>query len=134
MAQIGLKNKKYSYIYKGEISDKSIGIKPYKFHFCLENAKGYSGYVTEKIFDAMWYGAIPVYLGAPNIGNIVPENCFIDYSHFATLDELFKYMNDLNVIKRLEYQENINVFLNSSQFQAFTLDAYVDKFVSHLKK
>ena len=45
--------------------------KPYKFVIAGENTEGLSGYITEKIINAMLSGAIPIYIGAPDIkGNI----------------------------------------------------------------
>lgn len=53
--------------------DKSLFLKHYKFNICPENSNT-SGYVTEKIFDAVGSGCIPVYWGSkgnpePNILN-----------------------------------------------------------------
>ena len=45
--------------------------KPYKFVIAGENTEGLTGYITEKIVNAMLSGAIPIYIGAPDIkGNI----------------------------------------------------------------
>ena len=55
-----------------------------KFNLCYENNRGSKGYVSEKLFDALSSGAIPVYWGAPNVTDYVPGNCFIDRREFAT--------------------------------------------------
>ena len=51
-----------------EIPNKEIGLKDYRFSFCVENDT-YDTYFTEKILDCFATGTIPVYLGAPDIGN-----------------------------------------------------------------
>ena len=57
-------------VYKGYIKDKFDTISRYKFNFCLENFYGFRGYITEKIFDAMLAGTVPVYYGDPEIRKI----------------------------------------------------------------
>jgi Glycosyltransferase family 10 (fucosyltransferase) C-term len=46
-------------------------LRDYKFYFAAENTRCAS-YVTEKIYDAFAAGAVPVYLGAPNIRQYLP--------------------------------------------------------------
>ena len=52
----------------------------YKFTLAFENAIA-NDYVTEKFFEPLAAGSVPVYLGAPNIEEYAPgENCFINAS------------------------------------------------------
>jgi hypothetical protein len=50
----------------------------YKFIICFENSKT-AGYVTEKIFNVMMAGSIPIYDGAPNIEQYVPRGSYIHF-------------------------------------------------------
>jgi hypothetical protein len=59
-----------------ELSDKSDGLLPYMYSVAIENSNQNS-YFTEKIFDAILCWTVPVYLGAPNIGEFLPEQAFI---------------------------------------------------------
>eukprot|EP00937_MAST-01D_sp_MAST-1D-sp2_P006289 g6289.t1 len=43
----------------------------YPFVVAMENTELFD-YVTEKVFDAYYAGAVPIYLGAPNIAEYVP--------------------------------------------------------------
>lgn len=46
-------------------------------------------YVTEKFFDPLSAGTIPVYLGAPNVGEFYPgDGCCINVSHYPDPREL----------------------------------------------
>jgi alpha-1,3-fucosyltransferase 10 len=63
-------------------ASKLATLAQYPFALAFENACE-PDYVTEKIFDAYWAGAIPVYLGAPNIADFVPQGSFIDASRYA---------------------------------------------------
>lgn len=64
----------------------------YKFTLAFENSIT-RDYVTEKIFDALAAGSVPVYLGAPNINEFVPgEHCFINASDFQNPRALADYL------------------------------------------
>lgn len=60
----------------------------YKFVIAFENACA-EDYVTEKFFDPLLVGAVPVYFGAPNIDEFAPgENCYVDVRNYKTVEEL----------------------------------------------
>lgn len=67
-----------------------------RYHFCLalENSIA-PDYVTEKMFDPLAAGTVPVYLGAPNAAAFVPDNSFIDAASFGTPAELAAYLRHL---------------------------------------
>ena len=85
----------------------------YKFAICYENAE-YEGYVTEKVFDCLAVGAIPVYLGAPDIVTIVPPDCFINFRKFNGYPELHTYLSSLSDEDLKKYRQNILRFLNDA--------------------
>nr|VFJ56047.1 MAG: Fucosyltransferase, N-terminal [Candidatus Kentron sp. DK] len=67
----------------------------YKFTLGLENACTVD-YVTEKFFEPLIVGSVPIYLGAPNVAEFAPgENCFINASDFAPA-ELAAYLKKLD--------------------------------------
>ena len=64
----------------------------YKFTLTFENSIG-RDYVTEKFFDALEAGSVPVYLGAPNIDEFGPgQHCFINASKFRNPRALADYL------------------------------------------
>jgi len=68
----------------------------YKFTFAFENSIS-RDYVTEKFFDPLLAGSVPVYFGAPNIEDFAPgDKCFIDASHFDTPQALARYLLHLD--------------------------------------
>jgi len=68
----------------------------YKFTLAFENAIA-PDYVTEKFFDPLVAGSVPVYLGAPNVDQFAPaDHCFIDVADFATPRDLAEYLLTLN--------------------------------------
>ena len=58
------------------VGDKMSAIAPYKYHVVLEN-NYLDNFWTEKLSDA-WLGwALPLYLGAPNLGAVCPSPGFV---------------------------------------------------------
>ena len=50
----------------------------YKFIICFENSKT-PGYITEKIFNVFLSKSIPIYDGAPDIGDFISNRSYITY-------------------------------------------------------
>ncbi|MCC7107019.1 MAG: alpha-1,3-fucosyltransferase [Chloroflexi bacterium] len=67
-------------------------IASYRFTLAFENAVA-EDYVTEKFFDPLVVGSVPVYLGAPNIAAFAPgDRCFVNVADFAGPKELAEYL------------------------------------------
>lgn len=70
-------------------------IADYKFTIAFENSIS-EDYVTEKFFQPLAAGSIPVYLGAPNINDFAPgNNCFINVKDFCCAESLANYIKGL---------------------------------------
>jgi hypothetical protein len=68
----------------------------YKFALGAENTFE-DDYVTEKLFQPLLAGTVPVYRGAPNVADYAPgENCFIDVNTFASPAHLAEYLRHLD--------------------------------------
>lgn len=99
--------------YCGRVESKYETLRQYKFSICYENASGYPGYITEKIFDCFKAGCVPVYLGAPNIDEHIPQECYIDKRHFDSYESLYSHLTSLSEEDYLQYLDNIEHFLQS---------------------
>ncbi|EGG21786.1 glycosyltransferase [Cavenderia fasciculata] len=66
----------------------------YKFALTFEN-NNLTDYVSEKVYTALLSGALPVYMGAPNIYSYIPENSIVDTSKFSNPKQLADYLNYL---------------------------------------
>jgi hypothetical protein len=70
-------------------------IASYKFSIAFENAIA-RDYVTEKFFDPLIAGSVPVYLGAPNIEDFSPaDKCYINVNSFTSVKALADYLLEL---------------------------------------
>lgn len=68
----------------------------HKFDLSFENARA-EDYVTEKFFDPLVVGTVPVYLGAPNVAKFAPgDRCFINTADFESPRELAEYLLHLH--------------------------------------
>jgi mannosyltransferase OCH1-like enzyme len=64
----------------------------YRFSLAFENAIA-RDYVTEKFYDPLLAGSVPVYLGAPNIEDFAPgDHCFINTANFPDPRSLADYL------------------------------------------
>jgi hypothetical protein len=64
----------------------------YKFDLSFENSCA-EDYVTEKFFDPLVAGTVPVYLGAPNVDRFAPgDRCFINTGDFQNPKDLADYL------------------------------------------
>lgn len=102
-----------------EYATKKESLRHYKFVACIEN-DCFPGYVTEKIIDALVAGAIPLYLGAPDIEKFIPEETFIDLRNFTDLDQLGNYLESMQEDEALRFITAGQKFLNSPDGQRFT--------------
>ncbi|MCH9621548.1 MAG: hypothetical protein S4CHLAM20_09700 [Chlamydiia bacterium] len=116
--------------YQGTVKSKTDVLKHYKFTFTYENIKELPGYVTEKIFDAMIAGSVPIYLGAPDICDIVPKECFVDARNFNSFDEIYRYISQMSEERYQEHIEAIKAFLLSDKAYPFGIESFVKTLVT----
>ena len=98
-------------------------LKNYKFTLCLENAI-FPGYVTEKIFDALFAGSIPIYYGAPDITELIPNDSFIDIRDFKNYDNLYTFISMMDKQKYENYMIAIKNFVKSEKYKNFSQENY----------
>lgn len=113
--------------YRGKLEDKNLILKNYRFCICYENIKNVKGYITEKILDCLSAGCIPIYWGASNVKEYIPENCFIDREKFATFDHLIAYLRNMGDREYNHYLAHIAEFLKSEKAKLFSREVFVQK-------
>lgn len=118
--------------YHGEIGNKIDVLKRYKFCICYENMHSVQGYITEKIFDCFVAGCVPIYWGASNITDYIPEECFIDRRQFETDTELYNFLKTVTQEQYATYLDNIRNFLASPQAEYFSIPYFVNSVLDTL--
>lgn len=111
--------------WRGEIPDKAGVLLRSKFAYCYENIRDLTGYVTEKIFDCLVNGCVPVYWGADDIADAVPAECFIDRRGFRDTTAVHAYLLSISPGEYARRQEAIGRFLRSEAAQRFSVESFV---------
>ena len=100
-----------------EIAKKEEGLCDYMFSIAIENAS-YETYFTEKLLDCFATGTIPVYYGAPNIGDVFNKDGIIDLSEeFDVSEEI--YYSKMDAIK-----ENLEITKSMEILEDFIWETY----------
>lgn len=111
--------------YRGAVGTKRKALTRYRFSICFENAHSIPGYITEKLFDALIAGCIPVYWGAPNIDRYVPAECFIDARNFDSFEGLYERLALMPRDEEEWMRHSIARYLESPAARAFGTDQFV---------
>ncbi len=106
--------------------NKHDTLRCFRFTLVFENCI-FPGYVTEKIFDAMLAGSVPVYLGAPDIEDFVPIDCFVDFRNYDDFDDLWRDISMWSEKKWNDTIIKINNFLESDRYAPFKEDNVAQK-------
>jgi hypothetical protein len=118
--------------YKGTVPHKAEVFPQYKFALCYENCSDQLGYITEKLFDCMRADCVPVYWGAPNIGDYVDPEAFIDRREFESNQELEAYLDSVDVVRYTRFKKAIEDYLAGDSFKVFLAPHFVQTIVDTL--
>lgn len=115
---------------------KRVAMRHFKFSIVIENARTV-GYITEKIFDAMIAGCVPVYLGAPNVADWIPDTCFVDLRDFSPTGREIDYARLHATIKELDpepYREAAIRWMNGPAADPFRCETFADTILDHVTR
>lgn len=110
--------------YRGSPDNKMDTLKNYRFAICYESMGNVRGYITEKIFDCFAAGTVPIYLGATNIADYIPQNCFIDRTKFKDNEALYQFLKNMDQETYEQYLQNIREFLKTDKAQLFSMTMF----------
>ncbi len=98
----------------------------YRFTIAYENCLNDCGYVTEKLFDALLAGCVPVYLGNQSIDRLVPADVFIDARQFHSRKELASFLTEVSESRWLQMREAGGAFVRDAAVPLFGSMQYVE--------
>lgn len=101
----------------------------YKYSLCFENTNHpvYSAGYVEKIFDCLEARTIPIYLGAPDIEEHVPKECFIDFRNFKTYEELNAFLHAMDDARYGKYIDSIDRWVSQGGLRPYSFHAVYDR-------
>ena len=117
--------------YRGTIQDKFATLRQYRFALAIENTR-FTGYVSEKLFDCIFAGTIPIYDGAPDISDYIPADAFIDLRQFSNWSTLEEYLRDMTDADAASYISAGRDYLGSADFRKFSGDAFAGELADAL--
>jgi alpha(1,3/1,4) fucosyltransferase len=117
--------------WKGTVPRKSTVLRKYKYSICYENAV-FPGYVTEKLFDSLFAGCVPVYLGAPEVASSVPPQAFVDKRHFRDYEELYRYLKNMPAAEYEGYLSAIHSFVTGDKIRPFSAEYFAQTFIDNI--
>jgi len=103
----------------GTVRSKDDVLRRAKFSLCYENLRGGRGYITEKLFDCMVNGCVPVYAGASDIASRVPAACYIDGDRFASTTDLIDRLKHIDAAEFSQRQRAMQAFLSCPAGQRY---------------
>lgn len=111
--------------YRGKVDHKDEVYRDTKFAICFENISGTYGGISEKIFDCMNSGTIPIYYGDNGISEYIPSGCYIDYRKFKSIAEMANNIYHMDEAEYMKYRINIDEFYNDMKsMEVFTAQGY----------
>ena len=117
---------------RGPVDDKYEAMSRYRFAICYENMV-LEGWITEKLFDCLYAGVVPIYLGAPDIDTAVDPGCYIDARQFASYEEMQRYLDSLGPSDYERLRTAGREYLASERFRQFSPDAFADRFIADIE-
>lgn len=118
-------------IYKGSCESKYEVLSQYDFCLCFENME-MEGYMTEKLFDCLYAGTIPLYLGSPDIASVIPEETYVDCRKFQSWTDMWVEVNQMSDEQVNNMRLAGKQFLESDDFLKY-YNALPNQFCSHFE-
>ena len=113
----------------GPLKDKLTFVSESKFTFAYEN-RAAKGYITEKLFQPLIAGSVPLYWGCPEVAQDFNPQCFIHARDFKTDKALRAYVEEVDQNDELYAQ-----FFGHSIFaQPDQLEQYHDRLKARLRE
>jgi hypothetical protein len=119
---------------RGFVKDKLALTAKYRFAVTFENQISNCGYISEKIYDVLYSGAVPIYLGDQNITDVVPADCFVDARIFKGDDRaLLRFVSSCDEPTWTQYYDAGRRFLASSAVESVQPPAFAKSVVTAIE-
>lgn len=119
------------------VQNKLQFIKDYRFTISFENSS-FPGYTTEKIYEAMISGSIPIYWGNERIGEEFNTKSFINVHDFKNLHDVVEHVleleNNPTMFSNLLLQPWIFPTIHKNYFEEERVLNFFDNYVFKKKK
>jgi hypothetical protein len=114
-------------------ADKLTTLCNYRFTFCYENFVGNENYISEKVFDALAAGTVPLCLGDQKLKQWIPSDCAVFRDDYSSDQALLKDLLSWSEARWSAFRDAGQAFLYSDRIRPFLSDAYAEEVLSSLK-
>ena len=104
----------------GVIPDKHLVIQKYKYSLVIENS---SNYCSEKLFDAIINGSIPIYIGPKNDQILLPNNLY--HWSSGSVKEIRNFISSLSPKQANDMLKAMEIYIQSEDFKNYWLSENV---------
>ena len=115
--------------WRGTVYDKAQVLNDAKLSIVIENVRGSPGYLTEKIFDSMISGCIPIFCGNEEAHKVIPPECMINIDNFPGVGAAIDFAMNLSDDELQRYQNHIRNFVNSPAVRRFDNEHFIKTIV-----
>jgi hypothetical protein len=114
--------------YRGMCGYKYKLLGRYRYNLVIENSPTELGYITEKIFDALICGCMPVYHGTRKIFEIIPEKWFyyLPNLDLTEIEKLNRFLKTDAYLEVSNHRKEIAQFID----QRYSFYSMVERFIS----
>lgn len=112
--------------WKGPCVRKRDVLGNYRFVYCYENTDKIPGYITEKIFDVLMSGSVPIYLNHAATEANIPSSCYVNRAKFESDTELYRYLSVMTNDEWNAIRQAGRDFLRCEALPVFGIMRFVD--------
>lgn len=112
--------------------DKLQTLCKYRFAFCYENYSGDEGYISEKIFDALAAGTVPLCLGDRNLKRWIPGECAVFRDDYSSDKALLGDLLNWDEARWKDCRQAGQDFLHSKLFRPYLPVIFAEKVLDGL--
>jgi hypothetical protein len=99
----------------------------YRYCFAFENHYGRESLISERIWDALWGDAVPVYYGNPDVSKYIPKECFINAADFASPSKMLEWLERSSERDWAKFHDAGRTFLHSNKMDEFLPEACAEE-------
>jgi len=113
------------------IAEKVDGLRGYRYSIAIENSQ-IPSYITEKFFDCIIAGCVPLYYGAPNAAMFFPNDCYIP----LPIEDLSKCCDIVGELSETEYERRLPALIEAQSLiqEKYSMGALILEYVDSIQQ
>jgi hypothetical protein len=104
----------------------------YRYYFAFENHTGHDSLISERVWDALWGDAVPVYRGHTGIDQFIPRDCYIDARDFRNAKEMLDWLYRTPRGRWEKYRCAGREFIGSRSVEKFLPEVFAKRFLRQI--